>query len=301
MKVNSLFSLHFSIKKMINKFGFINLSNGFQMPKYGFGCYLIGSKGTQAKDEIESIHIALKGGVAMYDTAEWYGHGESESFLANALKGHKREDVFIVSKVSPNNAGRHHMFESCEHSLKCLQTDYIDLYLLHWRGSIPLRETVECMEELVQKGWIKMWGVSNFDVSDMEELWSLPNGNHCVVNQVKYHLGTRGIEYDLIPWMREHKVALMAYSPLSAGHQIKKFMNNKVLQEIAKKHNCTIPQILLRFTMNTDIVAPIPKSSNPKHTQENLESFNLQLSDEEWKAIDKEFPPPTHKVPLDLF
>ena len=272
------------------------------MPKYGFGCYLIADKSSRAQEEIESIQLAVKGGMALFDTAEWYGNGASERFLAKALKEQKREDVFIVSKVTPTNAGRNHIFTSCKNSLEALGTNYIDLYLLHWRGSVPLRETVECMEELVQRGWIMSWGVSNFDVSDMEELWSLPGGNHCVVNQVKYHLATRGVEYDLIPWLREHNVAMMAYSPLaSAGSQLKKLLNNKLLKEIAAKHNCTIPQILLRFTLNTDIVIPIPKSSNPKHTQENLDAFNINLSEEEWKMIDKEFPPPTKKVPLDLF
>ena len=283
------------------KFGSIELSNGEKLPKLGLGCWNFGNIGSPVKTETEAINTALNGGMIMFDTAEQYGEGLSESFLGRTLKSTPREKLFIISKVYPHNAGKKHMFESCKKSLERLQTDYIDLYLLHWRGRIPLRETVECMEELVKRKMIRMWGVSNFDVDDMEELWSIPGGRNCVVNEVLYHLGSRGIEYDLIPWMRKHKVALIAYCPVAqAGDLKRQLFTNKVLNDIAKKHNVSVIQILLRFVLNCDIVAPIPKSANPKHTQENIDAFNLELSEEEWEMIDKEFPAPDCSVPLDV-
>lgn len=280
--------------------GYNELSNGMKIPKIGLGCWNMGNHGSPVAEETEAVKTAIDGGMILLDTAEQYGNGLSESFLGRVIKP-IREKLFIVSKVLPSNAGKAHIFNSCEQSLKRLGIEYLDLYLLHWRSRVPLSETVECMEKLVKMGKIKSWGVSNFDKEDMEELWSIPNGNHCVVNQVLYHLGSRGIEYDLIPWMREHNVKLMAYCPIAqAGDLNSRLFRNKVLNEIAKKHDCTIVQILLRFTLNCDICTPIPKSAKVNHVMENLKAIDLKLSDEEWEMIEREFPAPTHKESLDM-
>jgi len=197
--------------------------------------------------------------------------------------------------------GRRNIFNACENSLKRLDVDYLDLYLLHWRGSIPLRETVECMEELVAQGKIRSWGVSNFDSSDMKELWSVPNGSNCVINQVLYHLGSRGIEYDLVPWMKEHNVPVMAYSPLAqAGSLRRGLLENKVVREIAQNRGISPVQLLLAFVLSHDNMIAIPKSGNPKHTRENAEVMNIILTEEELKMLDKAFPAPNYKTPLDI-
>lgn len=280
--------------------GYNILSNGNKIPKIGLGCWNFGNPGCPLETEQSAVKTAINGGMVLLDTAELYGDGLSEEFLKDLIKP-IREKLFIVSKVLPSNAGRKNIFNSCEKSLQRLGIEYLDLYLLHWRGRVPLKETVECMEELVKQGKIKQWGVSNFDVDDMKELWSIPNGDHCVVNQVLYHLGSRGIEYELIPWMRSHNVKLMAYCPIAqAGDLKRQLFTNKVLKRIAAKHNCSIVQILLRFVLNCDICTPIPKSAKPEHAADNLKAINLQLTDEEWAEIDKEFPAPNHKVYLDI-
>lgn len=280
--------------------GYNVLSNGNKIPKIGFGCWDFGNPGCPIHDEIDAVKTAIEGGMVLLDTAEMYGSGLSETFLKPIIQP-IREKLFIVSKVLPGYSGRDHIFEHCDQSLMRLGIDYLDLYLLHWRGKVPLKETVECMEELVEMGKIKQWGVSNFDIDDMKELWSIPGGNHCVVNQVLYHLGSRGIEYDLIPWMRENNVKLMAYCPIAqAGNLKRQLFTNKVMKEIASRHKCSIVQILLRFVLNCDICTPIPKSAQAYHVLDNLKAVNLELSPEEWEQINAEFPPPTSKVYLDI-
>ena len=230
-----------------------------------------------------------------------YGSGASERLIGKAIKGYDRDKLFLVSKVYPHNAGRNNIFNSCENSLKRLNVDYLDLYLLHWRGSIPLKETVECMEELISQGKIKSWGVSNFDTDDMEELWSVAKGSHCVINQVLYHLGSRGIEYDLIPWMKEHNVPVMAYSPLAQGGSLRRgLLKNKAVQEIAQNRGISPVQVLLAFVLSQDNMIAIPKSGKPEHTRENAEVANITLKEEELKMLDKEFPAPNYKTPLDI-
>ena len=279
----------------------IILSNGSHMPRLGQGTWFMGEDRSLERQEIESIQTGIEHGMKLIDTAEMYGEGKAECLVGKAIRKYDRSNLFLVSKVYPHNAGRTHIFQSCENSLKRLNTDYLDLYLLHWRGSIRLAETVECMEELVANKKIKQWGVSNFDIDDMEELWSVPNGNHCVVNQVLYHLGSRGIEYALLPWLKEHHVPVMAYSPMAQGGTLKKqLLANSLVLELAKQHQTSPMQILLSFVLHQEGIIAIPKSSNPKHTIENAKVADLILTPEERKLLDDQFPAPKHKTYLDM-
>ncbi len=244
----------------------------------------------------------------LVDTAEMYGDGEAERLVGEALLGTAglaapvpREDLTIVSKVYPWNAGRDRIFDACDATLERLGTDYLDLYLLHWRGNVPLRETVACMEELVEQGKILRWGVSNFDVDDMEELWEVPAGDHCVVNQVLYHLGSRGIEYDLLPWMEERDVACMAYCPLAqAGTLRRGLFTSPAVEEVARRHGATPAQVLLAFCVRDGNVIAIPRTSSAEHAVENARAAELELDDRDLALLDRAFPAPTRKMPLDM-
>lgn len=279
----------------------IILSNGNHMPRLGQGTWFMGEDRSLESQEIESIQTGIEHGMNLIDTAEMYGEGKAERLVGKAIRTYNRSKLFLVSKVYPHNAGRTHIFQSCENSLKRLNTDYLDLYLLHWRGSIRLAETVDCMEELVAKKKIKQWGVSNFDIDDMEELWSIPNGSNCVVNQVLYHLGSRGIEYALLPWLREHHVPVMAYSPIAQGGTLKKqLLSNPAVLELARQYQASPMQILLSFVLHQEGIVAIPKSSNPKHTIENARVAELILTPQERKLLEDQFPAPRHKTYLDM-
>lgn len=274
-------------------------ANGLSLPALGQGAWRIGDRAERAREEIEALRLGLDRGLTLIDTAEMYGEGRSETLIGQALEGYRREELYLVSKVYPHNAGGSQLFASCDASLKRLNTSYLDLYLLHWRGSIPLRETVEGMEELVRAGKIRRWGVSNFDTEDMEELWSIPGGEHCAANQVLYHLGSRGIEFDLLPWLRAHEVATMAYCPLAqAGALRRDLLANRTLTAIAAKHAVSVMQILLAFVLRQEGVIAIPKAGSPAHVEENAKAAALILSAQDWAEIDRAFPPPQRKTPL---
>lgn len=273
------------------------------MPKFGIGTWRMGENESKSSVEINAIYYALKNGVRLIDTAEMYGEGGAEIIVGEALKkaNIKREELFIVSKVYPHNAGRDNLFTSLKKSLSRLGLDYLDMYLLHWRGRVPLRETVECMEEAKKEGLIKDWGVSNFDIDDMKELESIKNGDKCSVNQVLYHLASRGVDFDLASYLLERNIVLMAYCPLTqAGNLGNDILNNSVIKNIAKKHNATSSQIALAFIMSFDKRVPIPKSSSEKHILENINSQNIILDKEDIELLNKEFPKPNRKMPLDI-
>lgn len=283
------------------KCGYIRLNSGQLMPRLGMGTWYLGEFMKNREKEIEALRTGLDMGMTLIDTAEMYGNGRSEQLIGQAIKGYDREKIFLVSKVYPHHAGREKIQRSIRHSLRFLHTDYLDLYLLHWRGAIPLRETVECMEELVAEGKIKNWGVSNFDVRDMKELMRVPNGDHCAVNQVLYHLGSRGIEYDLLPWQKEHHIPVMAYCPLAqAGNLREALINSPVLKQIAGKCHITVMQLLLVFVLRQENVIAIPRSGDKRHVLENWQARDIKLDREDLELLNRTFPAPGRKVPLDI-
>ena len=279
-------------------------AGGLEIPVLGQGSWYIGDDTGKAQHEMRALRQGLELGMKLIDTAEMYGDGRSEQLIGRALQGIPRKEYLLESKVYPHNAGRKHIFSSCDASLKRLKTDYLDLYLLHWRGSIPLAETVDCMEELVKKGKIRRWGVSNFDVSDMEELWRVPNGKNCAVDQVLYHLGSRGIEFDLIPWLKEHGVAAMAYCPLAQAGRVmrgrKPLLNHPVLQDVSQTYKITVMQLMLAFVLRQENMTAIPRTGSARHAAENAASANICIAPEDWEKIDSVFAPPLRKVPLDM-
>ncbi|TSB47623.1 aldo/keto reductase [Alkalicoccobacillus porphyridii] len=278
----------------------VTLKDGTALPSIGQGTWYMGEDSSRKREEIKALQLGLDLGLEVIDTAEMYGEGLAEEVVGEAIKD-RRDQAFLVSKVYPHNAGRPEIVTSCENSLKRLQTDYLDLYLLHWRGGVPLSETVEGLEVLKSEGKIKRWGISNFDVSDMEELWSLPSGDQAQLNQVLYHLGSRGIEYDLIPWQKENQVPVMAYSPIAhGGKERQRLLENKQLKEVAEEYGVTPLQMALAWTIRTGQVLSIPKAVQEQHVRQNAEAMAIELSQQALDQLDSAFPPPTSKQPLDI-
>ncbi|NKJ36922.1 aldo/keto reductase [Rhizobium sp. SG570] len=273
----------------------VTLPSGVTVPALGQGTWNMGDDAAQARDEIASLKIGLDLGMTLIDTAEMYADGGSEEIVGKAIEG-RRDEVFLVSKVYPANASLRGAIEACERSLKRLKTDRIDLYLLHWRGNHPLAETVEAFEDLKAVGKIEAWGVSNFDVADMDELLGVPNGGNVAANQVLYNLARRGIEYDLLPWCQERSIPIMAYSPIEQG----RLTHHPDLIRIAKTYQATPAQIAIAFLLDRDGVIAIPKSSNPQRIEENRGSVDLDITDEDWAVLDAAFPPPSRKKSLEM-
>ena len=261
----------------------------------------MGEHETKRSSEIEALRWGIEHDMTLIDTAEMYGEGASEELVGEAIAPYAREQLTLVSKVYPWNAGMDRIFDSCEQSLKRLGTSYLDLYLLHWRGSIPLAETVSCMEQLVRNGMIRRWGVSNFDTDDMEELYRVPNGDHCQTDQVLYHIGSRGTELHLQPWLREHQTPLMAYCPLGQGGTLNSGMTkNTVLKQIAERHQASVFQIMLGFVLRNGNVCAIPKAGRTSHVKANREAADITLSPQEIEQLNSAFPAPKHSVGLDM-
>ncbi|MDR0884257.1 MAG: aldo/keto reductase [Oscillospiraceae bacterium] len=273
-------------------------------PRIGQGTWRLGDEPSLAAAECAALRRGIKLGATLIDTAEMYGDGRSEALVGRALQGVARRDVQICSKVYPWNADRAHIFTSCADSLRRLGTDYLDLYLLHWPGDVPLVETVACLEELVAQGQIRHWGVSNFDTADMQALWRVPGGQHCIINQVLYHLGSRGIEWDLLPWCRAQGVHVMAYSPLAEGGKLRPYgrnlLSDPLLCRLAEEIGCTVHQLLLAFVLQQPGVTAIPKSANATHTESNVRAADIAVTDAQWAQIDTVFCPPTSKMHLDI-
>jgi Aldo/keto reductases, related to diketogulonate reductase len=273
----------------------VTLRNGRSVPALGLGTWKMGEQRGLEKQEIDSLRLGIDLGMTLVDTAEMYGDGGAELVVGKALED-RRDDVFLVSKVYPWNASFEGTIAACDASLQRLNTDRLDLYLLHWRGQHPLAETVRAFEHLKRTGKIGAWGVSNFDTDDMEELFSVPDGKNCLVNQVLYNLSRRGVEYDLLPWCQNHDVAVMAYSPIEQG----RLLHHPVLIDIAKAYQATPAQVALAFLLERDGVIAIPKSTNLRRIQENREAAELDITDEDWAILDASFPPPTRKTPLEM-
>ena len=279
----------------------LRLSDGTEAPRLGQGTWYLGNDPGREQQEIQALRTGIDRGMTLIDTAEMYGEGLAESLVGKAIQPYEREKLFLVSKVYPFNAGRSHIFQSCQQSLDRLGTDYLDLYLLHWRGRVPLFETVQCMEELVKEGKIRAWGVSNFDVEDMEELFRLPQGNRCQVNQVLYHLGDRGVEFSLLPWMKAHGVVMMAYCPMAQGGTLRRgLLNSPQLKQVASNHRLTPAQALLAFTLQDPNVISIPRTGNPEHAVQNSQVAQVRFTDQEMELLNQAFPPPRCKMPLNV-
>jgi diketogulonate reductase-like aldo/keto reductase len=271
------------------------LPSGTKIPTFGLGTWRMGEDDRVRADEVKALWHGIDRGVALIDTAEMYGDGEAERIVAEAI-GTQRSDMFIVSKVLPENASKRGTVAACERSLKRLKTDRIDLYLLHWRGGIPLEDTLAAFAELVAAGKILEWGVSNFDISDMGELSKMPDGDTAATNQVVYNLTRRGIEFDLMPWLHQHKMPLMAYSPIEQG----RLLGHPALAAIAARHNATPAQVALAWLMRHDDVIVIPKATQFAHVDDNLGALDLLLTHDDFTALDRAFPPPSHAEPLDM-
>jgi diketogulonate reductase-like aldo/keto reductase len=273
---------------------------GVEVPAIGIGTWHMGEDPSQEQREINAIRSGLDAGARLIDTAEMYGSGKSETLVGKALAPYQRDEIYLVSKVLPNNASQAKLARHLDETLHRLKTDYLDLYLYHWRGSVPLAETIAELDRMKQIGKIKAWGVSNFDVADMEELWELPAGKYAAVNEDLYNIEERGIEYDLLPWQDEHQVPLIAYSPVG-GKQNElgtSMLTNQVVREIADQHDVTPYVLLLAWIIRNGQTIAIPQTNNPEHAAANMQATKLELTPAELKWLDQEYPKPNHKVPL---
>jgi diketogulonate reductase-like aldo/keto reductase len=247
------------------------------------------------RDEVRALQTGLDLGMSVIDTAEMYADGDAEELVGEAIEG-RRDGVFLVSKVLPTHARRDDTIAACERSLRRLGTDRLDLYLLHWRGSTPLEETLEAFSALVDDGKIRHWGVSNFDADDMEELVGLPGGDAVATDQVLYNLSRRGIEYDLLPWCQRRRVPIMAYSPIEQG----RLLDDATLGAVAARHGATPAQVALAWVLRQDGVMSVPKAGTPAHVRENHEALELDLTEEDVDALDEAFSPPRAPQPLEM-
>lgn len=285
------------------------LPDGSYMPKLGQGTWKMGEDDAKYEREIEGLKHGIEIGMNLIDTAEMYADGKAENIAGNAAKCFDRKDLYMVSKVYPQNACREHIYSSVERSLKLLSMDYLDMYLLHWRGESDLSEVIYCMEDLKDKGKIQRWGVSNFDVDDMEELWKVPDGEKCCVNQVLYNLGTRGIEYDLMDLQRERGVPFMAYSPVGQagalttqdGVSKAALMEDKNVKAVAESHSISVVQLLLAFVLRHDDMIAIPKAVGFEHIDENAAARDIVLTDEDMEKIEMSFPAPKERIPMEKY
>lgn len=271
------------------------LPSGETVPALGQGTWKMGERPAARRDEIAALRRGIELGLTLIDTAEMYGDGRTEELVGEAVSG-MRDEVLLVSKVYPHNAGRRAMREACERSLRRLGTDRLDLYLLHWRGSVPLAETVEGFETLRAAGKIRYWGVSNFDTADMEELAELPHGSACAANQILYNVARRGAEWDLLPWLDERRIPAMAYSPIEQG----RLPRSAALADLARKHGASVHQVALAWVLRQPNVIAIPKAGTVDHVDQNRRALEIELDPTDLAAIDASFTPPARKRALDM-
>jgi diketogulonate reductase-like aldo/keto reductase len=274
---------------------FLRLPNGDPIPALGLGTWGMGERGSDDDAALEALCLGLDLGLGLVDTAEMYGDGGAETLVGRAIAG-RRDEVFLVSKVLPQNATRRGTIAACERSLRRLGTDHLDLYLLHWRGSVPLEETVAGLLALHEAGKIRHWGVSNFDPADMAMLWALPAGGGAATNQVLYNLMRRGIEWDLLPACRDRRLPIMAYSPFEQGRLLKK----AEVRRLAQARGVSPAQFALAWLLRQDGVIPIPKAGRTEHIREIRAALDLALSPEEMTMLDRVFPPPDGPRPLEM-
>ncbi|OXI69528.1 aldo/keto reductase [Burkholderia sp. AU28863] len=271
------------------------LPNGETIPKLGMGTWEMGERPARRADEIAALREGVELGMTLVDTAEMYGDGATEELVGDALAG-LRDDVFLVSKVYPHHASRHGIVAACDASLKRLRTDRVDLYLLHWRGSVPLAETVEGFDALQRAGKIRHWGVSNFDTADMAELVDEAGGGACATNQILYNIARRGPEFDLLPWLADHRIPAMAYSPVDHGRLPKR----SPLDEIARLRGVSVMRVTLAWVLAQPGVFAIPKASRIEHVRDNRAALDVVFSDDERAQLDAYFRPPRSKRALEM-
>jgi diketogulonate reductase-like aldo/keto reductase len=275
----------------------VALVDRLSVPPIGLGTWRMGESRSSRKAEIAAVRRALELGYRLIDTAEMYGDGGAEEVVGSALREAltagvvKRDEIFVVTKVLPTNASRRGMPQSCSRSLQRLGLEWVDLYLLHWRGAVPLAETVEALQRLVEDGLIRAWGVSNFDVDDLDELWSSADGNRCAANQVYYSASKRGIEFDLLPAQRRRQLATMAYCPIDQGA----LASDATFAAIGRRHRMSAAQAALAWVLRQPDVIAIPKSVREQHLADNLAAAELKLDDDDLARIDAAFPPPRRK------
>ena len=273
----------------------VTLPSDKRVPAFGLGTWHFGDDRATRAEEIATLRLGLDLGVTLIDTAEMYGEGRSEELIAEAIEG-RRDEIFLVSKVSPQNASRKGAVTACDRSLARLRTDRIDLYLLHWRGNVPLAETIEAFVALQKAGKIHHFGVSNLDLADMQELWSVPGGPAVATNQVLYNLARRGIEWDLLPGLRERRIPVMAYSPIEQA----KLTSNPKLVDFARRHGMTPAQAGLAWLLAHDDVIVIPKTGRRDRLKENVAALDHHLAQAQLAELDRLFPPPTGPRRLEM-
>jgi diketogulonate reductase-like aldo/keto reductase len=273
----------------------VTFSNGASVAALGQGTWFMGDSAADAAKEVRALQLGVDLGMTLIDTAEMYADGGAEKIVGKAIAG-RRSDVFLASKVLPSNASRRGTVAACEASLRRLGTDYLDLYLLHWRGSYPLVETIQAMNTLVEQGKIRLWGVSNLDLDDMAELTEQATGGAVQTNQLLYNLSRRGIEYDLLPWCRERNVPIMAYSPIEQG----RLLDDRTLVQVAARHGATPAQVALAWVLRHPDVIAIPKASSEAHVRENSASLQIALTAADLSDLDIAFPPPKRKQALEM-
>ena len=291
----------------------VALPDGKRVPALGQGTWRMGENKNAHADEVAALRLGIDLGMTLIDTAEMYGEGGAEKVVADAIAD-LRDRVFVVTKAYPYNASRTKLPKACERSLKRLRIDAVDLSLLHWRGGVPLAETVDAFEQLRSVGKIRRWGVSNFDLADMEELLDIEDGSACAANQVLYNLENRGIEFDLLPLLQtpnlksasgrirrgEHQtspIPIMAYSPVGHGRGL---LNNATLKQIAKHHDTTAAQVAIAWVLRQPGVIAIPKAADQQHVRQNAQSLEIELTKGDLAEIDRAFPPPKSKEPLPM-
>jgi diketogulonate reductase-like aldo/keto reductase len=265
------------------------------VPQLGQGTWYIGDSAATRAAEIAALRRGVECGMTLIDTAEMYGNGRSESLVGEAIAG-LRDRVYLVSKVLPSNASVDGTIRACEASLKRLQVETIDLYLLHWRGRYPFGDTIQAFHRLIEQGKIRTWGVSNLDVDDMDELFHTSGGSACAVNQVLYNSEHRGIEFDLLPWCRQRKVTVMAYSPVGQGGRL---LASSALKGVARKHGVSPAQVALAWCLRQPVLA-IPKAGSIQHVEENAAAADLKLDAQDLAEIDRAYAAPKRKQSLDM-
>ena len=273
----------------------VTFADGTTVPALGQGTWEMGDDPAWRDEEQQALERGIDLGMTLIDTAELYGDGRSERLVGEVIAG-RRDEVFIVSKVRPENASEMKMMLSCEKSLERLGIERIDLYLLHWEGRVPLEETVEAFRELIDEGMIARWGVSNLDLRTMERLMQIDGAEDCAANKLLYNLGSRGIEFDLLPWMQARDMPMMAYSPLGRGG----LLEHPLIVDIAHRHSATPAQVALAAVLRNDGIIAIPKASNVEHVEANADALEIQFDLEDLERLDQAFPPPTQETPLEM-